>query len=601
MRRRFLCLLLVAAMLAPPAQAGTGRGVTVWDSDRVITSPVEVLQDDTLRIAAGVNITFDPGDAPESGAGMPALGVAGRLEVCGTAAGPVRFYSTPALWKLFEEPDCIILEGKEDRESLYVRNASFTDIVLAINYERGEFRDCRFDRCTVDIHFSAVRFVNCTFIFSSVRNDQAAFARGGPQPSLSGCRFDPDRSLSHPPAWRYGEDYNREAQYFGEAAFEDWGGALVEDCTIRGHSIGIYSEYNFARVRGCTVSGCGYGIMLGSDFPQDTAEVLDCTVTGSSGMGAYIIGRVIMSNCTVTGGEYGVWLEGRGGPASILSGNRIYNNSVYGVVVYGAEAELGDTIFENGSVANGVGRLERWTGVMVRVVDPLGRPVECQLYWTDRLGNFGGASNHGNHTMNLRDYSIDSSGNRLDYFPYTVYAELAGRSDRTTVPVGVDNMTLVLHVLTDLAVVNISLQPESPAEGDRTAISVRVENLGYYPDPDGYISFMLDGKEMDRQRLPWLRGGDAVTVYSLPWTATPGKHKLRVLLDPGGAITESNRSNNEVAINFTVEQTTPPGLADKAWPYLQVLLVIAAMGLVVVAVLRRRKGGPEGSSAPPPA
>lgn len=601
MRLRFLCLLLVAAMLAPPAQAGAGRTSSVWDGDRVITSPVEVLQNDTLRIEAGANITFDPADAPEGGAGMPALGVAGRLEVCGTASRPVRFNSTPTLWDVYGEPDCIILEGQQDRESLSVRNASFTDIVLAIDYERGGFWDCLFDRCTVDIHFSAVRFVNCTFVFSSVRNDQAAFARGGPRPALSGCRFDADRSSSHPPVWRYGDDHGAEAQYFGEAAIEDWGGALVEDCTIRGHSIGIFSEYNFASVRGCTVSRCGYGIMLGSDFPQDTAEVLDCTVTGSSGMGVYIIGRVVMSNCTVTGGEYGVWLEGRGGPPSVLSGNRIYNNSVYGIVVYGTEAELAGNVYTNGSTANGVGIMERWAGVMVRVLDPLGRPVQCQLYWTDGLGNFGGAAAEGNHTVNVRDYSIDSSGNRLDHFPYTIYAVLAGRSDRATIPGGADNITLVLPVLTDLAVVNISLQPERPSEGDSTAFSVRVENLGYYAASGGYMVFQLDGREVDRQRLPWLGGGNGGTIYSTPWIATAGRHTLRVLLDPDGNITESNRSNNERAIDFSVGPATTPSLADRAWPYLQVVLVIAAMGLVVAASLRRRKGGPEASSAPPAA
>jgi hypothetical protein len=603
MTRAVACLLLLLLpLLAPVAQADAGRAVTVWDSDRVITSGVEVLKDDTLEIPAGVNITFDAENTTGAGEDMPSLYVAGGLEVCGTALRPVRFNSTPMLWELFGEPDCIFLYRNNTSGALSVRNASFTDIVLAVINGSGEFCDCRFDRCEVDIHFSAVRFINCTFIFSSVTNDRYVFDRHSSQVLFRNCRFEAYGSGSHPPIWKYGEDYNKEAQYFGEAAIEDRGGAMVEDCTVTGYSSGIVSGFGFTSVSGCDISHCMNGMSLWSDYPEDIATVRDCTVTGCSATGIMVSESVRLSNCTISGCENGVWLYSYGNAVSVIEGNSIYNNSMFGMVIYGKEAVLSSNFFGNGSSANGWGILLKRNYTMVRVTDPLGNPVKCRLNWTDAQGNSGVKSIDGSWPLEVLEYSLANSGERIDHLPYTLNAELAGRTNRTTFEGGYYNVTLVLSVLTDLAAINLSVNPERPAAGERAAFSIRLENLGYYSGRDGSVSFVLDGREMDRQEIPLLKGGLTETVYSKDWNAKAGRHSLRVVLDPDGNISESDRSNNGMAINFTVEKAPAADFRDRASTCMQLVLIIGVMALVVVGRFRRRKSmpvaGPASSNVP---
>jgi hypothetical protein len=592
MKRALVLLLLILPLVALPARAAGERAVTVWDGDRVITSPVEVLPDDMLEIEAGANITFDAENATGGGAGedTPSLYIEGRFDVCGTAQRPVRFNSTPGLWETFGAPECIFIQGDDKSDLLSVSNASFTDLVLGILNGSGEFRDCLFDRCEVDIHFSAVRFINCTFVFSWLRNGQTYIGRGGPQPDIRGCRFSSYGSASHPPIWKYGEDYNKDAEYFGETAIEDWGGAMIEDCTVTGYSLGMATGPGNASISGCDISHCMDGMTLWSDYPEDIVTVRGCTVTGCAQTGMMISESILLSNCTVSGCNYGVWLYSYGNATSIIEGNRIYNNSMMGMLIYGKDSDLSGNYFGNGSDANGAGILSKMNYMRVRVLDSLGSRVQCRLYWNDSQGHGDEAATGGDQLIQAAEYSIDNSGDRTDYFPYTFHAELAARTNQTTVQAWTYNITLVLSVLADIAPLNLSIQPEMPAAGENSAFSVRLENSGYYTASRGSVSYILDGKEFDRQQIPPLKGGLTETVYSKDWKAKAGRHALRVVLDPEGNISESDRTNNVMSLNFTVEQAPPAGFTDRAAPWLQVALIILVTVVILGGSFRRRKG-----------
>jgi hypothetical protein len=591
MKRAVVCLTLLTLLLplldAPLAPADAGRTGTVWDSDRLVTTETLVLPNDHLRIAAGVNITFDVDNSTEW---MPALDVMGGFEVCGTAERPVSFSSTPRLWGSFREPACILLHRSNTSGALSVRNASFTDLVIGVNNGSGEFWGCRFDRCRVDIAFSMVRFINCAFIFSSVTNDRYAIGGRSSSALIRGCSFEAYGSASHPPIWKYGENYNKDAEYFGEPAVEDWGGAMVEDCTVTGYSSGIESMYGSTGVTGCDISHCMNGMRLWSDFPEDIFTVRGCTVTGCALNGITVGECVRLSNCTVSGCQYGLLLYSYGNAVSVVEGNRIYNNSEMGIVLHGKEAELSGNFFGNGSSVNGRGILDKRGYARVCVTDPLGNPLKCRLNWTDALGNTDAENIDGSWPLDVLEYVIDNSGNRIGYLPYTLNAELAGRTNRTTFEGGYYNISLVLPVLADLAAINLSVQPEVPVAGENTAFSIRLENLGYYSASRGSVSFVLDGREVDRQDVPLLKGGLSETVYSKDWKAKAGRHSLRVVLDPDGNISESDLGNNVMAINFTVERAPVVEFRDWTAPLLQISLITGVMVLVLVGSFRRRKG-----------
>ena len=586
MKRALACLLLLLPLIVPSAQADSGRALTVWAADRVITSPVEVLGNDHLEIHSGVNIIFD---ADGSADGPPLLHVGGGLTVCGTAGRPVAFNSTPALWALLGEPECLYVQGNGGGDHLAVRNASFTDLVIGIFNGSGEFRDCMFDRCQVDIQSSAIRFIGCTFIFSPVAIDRYSFAPNASQTLFRECRFESYGSGSHPPDWKNGEVESGDGQYYGEAAIEDWSGARIEDCTVTGYSPGIVSGPGSVSISGCTIEHCSYGMSLWSDIPDAVATVRDCTVTGCLGTGIFVSGSVRMSNCTVSGCTDGIELYGQGNAVSVIEGNSVYGNSQMGMIIYGKEPELSGNFFGNGSSANGWGNLNKRTYAQVRATDPLGHPVICKLNWTDALGNTDSRDIDGSFLLDVLEYSINNQGQRTDRLPYTLNAELAGLTNRTTFEGGYYNITLVLQLLADLAPLNISPWPGGPVDGDKAAFAIRLENTGYYPADRGSVLFLLDGREFDRQDIPLLKGGRTITVHSRDWTATAGRHTLRAVLDPDGNISESDSNNNGIFANFTVEKGLRASFGGGTATYVPIFIMAAVMALAIFGRMRPRR------------
>lgn len=110
--------------------------------------------------------------------------------------------------------------------------------------------------------------------------------------------------------------------------------------------------------------------------------------------------------------------------------------------------------------------------------------------------------------------------------------------------------------LPDLTVQAPGLAPNAPRAGDAVTFNVTVVNQGTGPAAAVRVAFTLDGAPLEGFGPFPMAPGERVNVSSLrPWTAVPGLHEFRAVVDPSGETPETNETNNEVRLNFTVSGT----------------------------------------------
>ncbi len=102
----------------------------------------------------------------------------------------------------------------------------------------------------------------------------------------------------------------------------------------------------------------------------------------------------------------------------------------------------------------------------------------------------------------------------------------------------------------DLVITNLYLDPADPDEGDLTNFKASVENQGTGDANDFVVQMYLDD-ELYVEGTHSLAAGDSITYFQ-PWTATPGSHTLRCVIDATDVIDETDENNNEMTIDFGV-------------------------------------------------
>jgi len=610
-------MLLLLSIPGQPARADSAA--LGWDSDRVISSIVVINENDTLTIGPGVNLSFEPdtSGAPAENDTRPILAVMGRLVVNGTRGEPVGFRANESLRLTGNEPDCLYIFSPGRPDIFSVRNASFSNLIINIDGAGGVFRDCVFERCDVLVAFSAASFINCTFIGSAIGTSEFPGEVVWPSAvTVRGCRFD-------------GRDQNDS---YLRTAIDLQRGAAIEDCTIAHYNTAIVLDMNSSSVRNCEIRDCRDGITLDGNFRTDTAEIFNvsvqnCTGTGISAWGRLTLadsvigdcgyagvasyGDLLMANCTVYGCPTGVnlwaWFDDPP-PDWLLSGNRFFGCTEYALVALGQEVEIAGNRFDNGSVSNGEGWLKVSTAVRVRVVDPLDFPVsgECDLSWTDNSGLIGGGSFISGSSVILEEYTIGNDGVRVDRFPYTLSVRKGTITNRTVLPDGESDLSMVLDILADLVPVQLWMDNDGIRAGQEIRFIVRVNNNGGGTARESTVSFVVDGRVVDRQEVPRMSVRGASSVYSAPWVATPGRHALEALVDSSGYIRENNETNNNISVQFNVSGADSAGSSGR---YLGsnpafISLVVAVIIIYVLLMLyirRRRRRRIERGMEPTPA
>jgi hypothetical protein len=430
---------------------------------------------------------------------------------------------------------------------------------------------------------ATARLFNCTFRNSTISVYNPSTTN---QTLLSACRFEPSGGPSSS----------------ASAAILVSGYVDISACEISGYKTGLLSSSGLPLVRDCRVEGCEIGINLDTTDPTDTPIIENCTVRDCSQAGVLVSGSLLLRNSTVENSTEGLvlyYLDAGPFPFNwSLEGNRIYNNSDFGMVLYGQDLHDLGTLFDDGAGHTNLrGRVFKKDGVPIQVLSPAGRAVfYCNLTLTDATGNttrddfiYGGSS-----VETLSDYQIDNSGRRLDFYPYTVTAESLGVSNSTVLSGPGEAVTLVLALLPDLVPAGLALSPPSPRAGDYVSFYFLVNNSGGSPSGLTSAIFYLDGKRLDESQLFSLIPHSSSVVRSVEWRAVQGAHRIIIALDPANKVQENDEGNNDLTLDFTVRPApaNAPAPLDLRLPGAGVLLLFAIAAGYWAA--RQRKARKEG-------
>lgn len=111
----------------------------------------------------------------------------------------------------------------------------------------------------------------------------------------------------------------------------------------------------------------------------------------------------------------------------------------------------------------------------------------------------------------------------------------------------------------DLVVWLLALSPTDPKEGDRVGFQVSVRNVGSGTAEIARVEFYLDGVSAGGAATSPLPPGEFLNFTS-HWTAQEGNHTLRAVVDQDNETSETNESNNERSLSFSIADGGAPDL-----------------------------------------
>jgi uncharacterized repeat protein (TIGR01451 family) len=103
----------------------------------------------------------------------------------------------------------------------------------------------------------------------------------------------------------------------------------------------------------------------------------------------------------------------------------------------------------------------------------------------------------------------------------------------------------------DLVIESITLSPEKPAMGDTITFSVSVKNQGHAAANASKIAFLIDEQTLLSNPVETIDIG-VIKVKTFSWTAQPGPHVFRAIIDCDNTIAESVENNNDKTFAFSV-------------------------------------------------
>lgn len=138
----------------------------------------------------------------------------------------------------------------------------------------------------------------------------------------------------------------------------------------------------------------------------------------------------------------------------------------------------------------------------------------------------------------------------------------------------------------DLEVIESGVAPRSPGAGSDVSVGVSVRNGGGLALEDVAVALYVDDALVNITTLPTLNASEERRV-TLGWRATPGRHLLFAVVDPGRSVAETDEENN--AALHSVEVAGPGGIPGAKLPGPEVgwLIAIALIGALVRGRKRR--------------
>jgi len=105
----------------------------------------------------------------------------------------------------------------------------------------------------------------------------------------------------------------------------------------------------------------------------------------------------------------------------------------------------------------------------------------------------------------------------------------------------------------DLTISGIAWSPAEPSENTEVTVTVTIKNLGSGQSDNPYLYCYINDILQSKVQIGHVSPGDSV-AGSFIWTAMPGEHVIRLVVDESDIITETEESNNMKAVNLSVSQ-----------------------------------------------
>jgi subtilase family serine protease len=125
-----------------------------------------------------------------------------------------------------------------------------------------------------------------------------------------------------------------------------------------------------------------------------------------------------------------------------------------------------------------------------------------------------------------------------------------------------NNLKTVRLPAPDLLIESLTWSPENPAPVAPVTFTARIKNRGYGKSPAAQIYCYYDSTAPVSLEIGEINPGDTVTT-AFVYSFIPGEHILKVLIDAGDVISESDEFNNEKTVRFSA-LTTPPSTTPDA-------------------------------------
>ncbi len=117
----------------------------------------------------------------------------------------------------------------------------------------------------------------------------------------------------------------------------------------------------------------------------------------------------------------------------------------------------------------------------------------------------------------------------------------------------------------DLIIQTITWSPESPTESDNVTFTVTIKNQGSGRADSSRVAYYIEGSPAVYQDVQEINAGALVTK-TFTWTARAGSHEIKAIADSNNVVTESDETNNERTVTFSVSLPPAPTPAPALVP-----------------------------------